>query len=373
MTLFVLLPLIFCMIFAYAGRGEEDSPEYEARIEQFIKGNDFFIDFFVKSLGAQHHRLGNLTFFVNFNPAALTFVGKVDSLDGPWDNGKHPTWYGDITAFKPSDQAICSINTERLSSAPSAGGVAIPDTFTRVARIKFYVTDPYQNRQISWNTLSSSVLEFSMWIDITSLFIFTINETVVPVELATFNGSSVDAVVTLNWSTHSETNNLGFYIYRSEMENGSFKKINEQIIKGSGNSAIECKYVFEDKDVVVGQTYYYKLVDIDFAGSTASHGPISVKVNAPDSYSLDRNYPNPFNPSTKISFKLKDGGYVDLSIYNIKGQIVKKLKSEHMNPGKYLIEWDGKDDSGKILPSGLYFYRIKINDFTQYGKMQFIK
>jgi hypothetical protein len=80
----------------------------------------------------------------------------------------------------------------------------------------------------------------------------------------------------------------------------------------------------------------------------------------PRAFDLEQNSPNPFNPSTEIRFSVQDGakGYVDLSVYTIRGRRVKTLASGAMEPGEYTVSWDGRDDEGKSLPSGVYLYRL---------------
>ena len=74
------------------------------------------------------------------------------------------------------------------------------------------------------------------------------------------------------------------------------------------------------------------------------------------------NYPNPFNPSTTIEFSLQNNSEIDLSIYNIKGQKVATLINEQLQKGKHSIFWDGDDEFGKPVSSGIYLYRIEVGD-----------
>lgn len=78
---------------------------------------------------------------------------------------------------------------------------------------------------------------------------------------------------------------------------------------------------------------------------------------------LNQNFPNPFNPTTTISFALNENAEIDLSIYNIRGQKVKKLiASEIMEKGNIEVQWNGEDDSGKQVGTGVYFYKLKVNN-----------
>jgi hypothetical protein len=90
-------------------------------------------------------------------------------------------------------------------------------------------------------------------------------------------------------------------------------------------------------------------------------------------FSLDQNYPNPFNPTTKIEFVLSKSEQVKIEIFNILGEKVKTLMDQHLKAGRQLVEWDGKDESGEEVASGVYFYRLQTKDFTQTKKMVLIR
>ena len=80
----------------------------------------------------------------------------------------------------------------------------------------------------------------------------------------------------------------------------------------------------------------------------------------PASFSLDPNYPNPFNPSTVISYRLAENSEVSLELYNLSGQRVRTLVSDMRPAGRHQVVWDGRDDAGRALASGKYFYRLNI-------------
>ena len=77
---------------------------------------------------------------------------------------------------------------------------------------------------------------------------------------------------------------------------------------------------------------------------------------------LFQNYPNPFNPITNIKFALEEDARVDISIFNIKGQIVKTLLNDNITMGTHQIQWNGKNSEDKLVCSGIYFYRLKAKD-----------
>ena len=93
----------------------------------------------------------------------------------------------------------------------------------------------------------------------------------------------------------------------------------------------------------------------------------------PRDLNLQQNYPNPFNPETRIDYQIFSSGYTTLTIFNIRGENVKTIFKGTTSIGNYSIFWDGTDDSGKLLPSGHYFYQLKNNEIIDTKKMVFLK
>lgn len=107
------------------------------------------------------------------------------------------------------------------------------------------------------------------------------------------------------------------------------------------------------------------------------YGPTRVSQNletyTPGQSSLIGNYPNPFNPSTKIDYQIHRTSYVILNIYNIRGQLVASLINRKHDPGKYFVNWDGNDKNGNRVPNGVYFCRMNNNYFEQTIKMTLLR
>jgi len=93
----------------------------------------------------------------------------------------------------------------------------------------------------------------------------------------------------------------------------------------------------------------------------------------PKEFDLRQNYPNPFNPTTVIEYALPKASEVKIQIYNILGQKVKSLMDEPQEAGYKTIHWDGKDDHGNEVSSGVYFCRIEAGDFVKCKKMALLK
>ncbi len=197
--------------------------------------------------------------------------------------------------------------------------------------------------------------------------------TVTPVELSSFAAECLKGTVRLEWRTQSETENLGFHVFRSTNAKDGYQQITTNMITGAGTSSSIHDYLFEDRNITANQTYYYKLADVDFRGRMQLHGPIMITASAPSEYTLAQNYPNPFNPETTISFSLKETGYVNLTIYNMNGQIIRTLAAKQYNAGMHSCNWDGRDNNGKTVPSGVYLYKIKVNGYEISRKMEFVK
>jgi methionine-rich copper-binding protein CopC len=118
-------------------------------------------------------------------------------------------------------------------------------------------------------------------------------------------------------------------------------------------------------------THNFTMEDLDFA-------PVSVALSQaggslPTEFALAQNYPNPFNPSTEISFSLPVASQVQLTVFNVLGQKVTTLLDEQMAAGEHTVTWDGHNSDGASVSSGVYFYRISANSFSQTKKMMMLK
>jgi hypothetical protein len=183
---------------------------------------------------------------------------------------------------------------------------------------------------------------------------------IIPVELKSFLYEIEDNKVLLKWYTATETNNMGFEIYRDEEEIG--------FVEGHGSTTEEQEYLFIDNNVPSG-TYFYSLIQIDYDGTRENIGEIEVVVNnTPNVFSLLQNYPNPFNPTTKIKYALPQNSVVVLKIFDVLGNEVATLVNEEKPIGSYEVEFDAT-----ILSSGIYFYRLQAGSFVETKKMVLMK
>jgi hypothetical protein len=117
-------------------------------------------------------------------------------------------------------------------------------------------------------------------------------------------------------------------------------------------------------DTLGNQIDYLCLDTFDPPGDGGSGAPVNLAL---------RNYPNPFNPKTEISYTLPEAAQVRVCIYNMLGQKVKTLANEYQAVGRKTISWDGTDEHGNRAASGIYFYRIKAGEFEDTKKMILMK
>ena len=94
---------------------------------------------------------------------------------------------------------------------------------------------------------------------------------------------------------------------------------------------------------------------------------------APETYSLSQNYPNPFNPTTSINYSLPVSGTTIVKVYDLLGQEIAILVNSYQSPGDYRVQWNGLDNNGKLVSSGVYLYRIDSGSYQNTRKMVFVK
>ncbi len=202
------------------------------------------------------------------------------------------------------------------------------------------------------------------------------NPAATPVELTSFTAhfnKLNDQNIILTWQTATEVNNYGFEIERqnqvSSIKNQDKNQIWETIgfVEGHGNSSSPKEYSFTDYDKF-NRVVKYRLKQIDTGGQYEYSDILEVEVSGIMKYKLAQNHPNPFNPTTQIAFTIPQAGIVKLNIYNVLGEIVTELVNENLEVGIHKYQF-----SANNLSSGIYFYSISINGFTEVKKMNLIK
>jgi len=204
------------------------------------------------------------------------------------------------------------------------------------------------------------------------------DEAHVPVELSSFTAVATSHnTVQLDWVSQSETNMLGYRVYRNESPQQSDAQLVTPILIPATNTSQTQTYRFIDTEVENDHTYHYWLESVEPA-SNSYHGPVSVNVTMdippalPELTILKNAYPNPFKMGgvANIEVEIKAGENGTLTIYNISGQTVKTVK---LGEGSHNVTWNGTDSSGKACGSGIYFYKLSTHSLNQTNKMVIIK
>ncbi|MBN1480095.1 Ig-like domain-containing protein [candidate division KSB1 bacterium] len=192
-----------------------------------------------------------------------------------------------------------------------------------------------------------------------------------PVELSGFQAVyEKRRGVVLSWSATSEVKNMGFRVLRAASQNGHYAPISELIETTFDHGGY---YHITDPEPLSPGTYFYMLESMTQSGYTTRFSPVSVTVCAPEKVALLQNYPNPFNPTTSLAFELPAPMQVRLVIYNPTGQMVREVVDREMPAGYHAILWDGRDENGLQVPSGIYLYRMTAGDYSETKKTTLMK
>jgi hypothetical protein len=151
--------------------------------------------------------------------------------------------------------------------------------------------------------------------------------------------------------------------------------LNNEIIS---ENITELQYQFDE--LQSGETYtagiqaFYDDGDSEIETISFTYNPVDNDDSIANiSTELKSNYPNPFNPTTEISYSLNKAGKVSIEIYNVRGQRVRTLVNDTMSAGKHKVSWHGKDQNNKSVASGLYFYRMTMSNYSNTRKMMLMK
>lgn len=122
-----------------------------------------------------------------------------------------------------------------------------------------------------------------------------------------------------------------------------------------------------------GSTTSFNLEDIRCITFDTTSVGISDFIKSKIKFTLSQNYPNPFNPTTNIVYEVPEKGLVSVKVYNVLGQEVRTLLHAQQNAGKHTIRWDGKNNAGNAISSGMYVYRIDFQGKALAKKMLMLK
>ncbi|GEM_PF-3799611 len=212
-----------------------------------------------------------------------------------------------------------------------------------------------------------------------------------PVTLLRFSVEPLGNYPRISWQTASETNLQGFNLYKSfsmdatKPEIASSIRINSKLIYPKGGGGFGANYTYIDSTPELRQgTIWYYLEDVNLDGSTIKHEEKAASITirtVPNGFLLRQAYPNPFrmssgrttNRSMTIPFTLKKNSAVDLTIYNINGQQIKRITYARLPRGEHHIFWNGENSRRQAVPPGIYFYRLSTAQASQTKKLLILK
>jgi hypothetical protein len=298
-------------------------------------------------------------------------------LKGSWNSGGYydVTWAGGVEHIALTDDGL-------------NGDVTAGDhIFTAVQNL---VTDGGSNtwywglNDENHNWFDSSYQTFTLPTTNAQSREIIIPEVDLPVELSSFTALNFnETTVSVQWVSQSETELLGYNVFRNTSADINTSSLLNSRIIAATNSSQEHTYSLLDNELTTDNTYFYWLESVDMDGSSTLHGPVTLffsisdpetpNPNIPTATTLFAAYPNPFNPQTTLSFRLKTGAQSNLNVYNVKGELIKRLFNGPLAAGTYRWSWDGTDLNGKQVGSGVYYYRLDAGKYHQTNKMVLMK
>jgi len=182
----------------------------------------------------------------------------------------------------------------------------------------------------------------------------------VPIYLQSFSAARQGDVVVLRWQISFVTENAGFHVWRQELGQERIQVTHDPLFADS-------VYEYVDTSPPVGEIEYW-LQEIGQGGEAYWLGPASLPA-LPLSYRLEPSSPNPCNPQTTIKFTIPVPTPVKLAIYDIRGKLVRTIIDETRPAGIYSVTWNGCDENGAAVASGVYFARLESHQGTKTQKM----
>jgi hypothetical protein len=173
----------------------------------------------------------------------------------------------------------------------------------------------------------------------------------VDVAIASFAGCLSHGAVELTWTASAAGSFDGFNVYRGEGESPAhFERLNERPFGSAGTN------IYLDESALPGRTYTYQVGGVQGDREFLS---FTLSVSVPEiPLTLYQNYPNPFNPSTSISFYMPGPGRVRLDIFDVQGRRIRTLADSQFEAGRHTVHWNGLNDAGAGVSSGVYLYRL---------------
>ena len=309
--------------------------------------------------------LGGATIIIKFDSMAVSYpCNPQNENDFSFSNFSGGNYNLGTITRPVADQIWINIDLPPINNN-NGTLVASTESWSDVVTLTFSITDENYPLNLWWKT-TSTFWQIYDADNITSwqkgVFENILNYPL-PVELSSFTAqTTTNDEVFLKWIIQTSVNNYGFDIERNSGSDSS-TWVNIGFVEGISNSTFPVEYNFTDKSYREGTKTNYRLKMVDNDG-TYEYSNIVEVLTLPQSFSLEQNFPNPFNPSTKIRFSLPHSANIKLEVFNVLGEKVSDLIDADMDAGNHEIEF-----SASNLASGLYIYRLSTKDFVDVKKM----
>ncbi len=137
-------------------------------------------------------------------------------------------------------------------------------------------------------------------------------------------------------------------------------------------------YIIDQNGVFAYTNVEYSINEMSLVVESLLEEPTTVddgqkSVIQPEKFKLGQNYPNPFNPVTRFEYIVAEPAFVDIAVYNVVGRKIIQLVKQFKSPGSYYQEWNGLDDNGESVTSGVYFYKMMVGGEQQKNKMMLLR
>ena len=187
--------------------------------------------------------------------------------------------------------------------------------------------------------------------------------TIVATLLENYSAACSESGITITWTLSEAEDDVEWMILRADDANGPFEELPSDHVARE-----ELSFAFNDGDGEPGTSYWYRIEYRDASEWKVLFGVGPITTPAMQ-VTLFQNRPNPFNPSTVIRYDVRERCAVTLDVYDVRGNLVRRLADGNRNRGSYTVEWDGRNRSGDRVGSGIYFYRLNAGKEVQSRKM----
>jgi len=215
---------------------------------------------------------------------------------------------------------------------------------------------------------TNSLLKFSHWMDAEAHSTPTYAWDGGLVQMKLNSGNWIQISPVGGYSHRIYQNNASPFAVNTNCWSGTFDWTEAVFDLSTYSGVAQFRFLFGSDGAVTGAGWYVDDVRVESEFVDNSDPAVS-----PIRFSLNENYPNPFNPSTTISFSIPNAGRVDLAIFNLKGQRVKTLVKGELNQGQHSVVWNGQDESGRPVASGVYLYKLHGASEVMTRKMMLMK